>query len=69
MRELQIELRRTLTTDAMLTVLETKFNNTSTVTITADTVIFLLGKVLAKVVASRMPKEWTRFQKVTLIVT
>ena len=59
LRELHIELRSAITTDAMLSVLEAKLVNDTPAM--ADTVILVLAKVLAKVVASRVPAEWTRF--------
>ena len=77
LRELQIELKRTLTTDAMITVIENKLNNPSTtnveagqlLVITSEIVIFILGKVMAKVMNTRQQNDWVRFRQVCLDIT
>ena len=68
LRELQIEIKRTLTTNALLAVLETKLSQEQGENSGAnsETVIFILGKVLPKVVSTRQKNEWNRFSKVCL---
>ena len=60
LKELQIETRRALSTDALIKVLDSKLNPSETeVIITADVIIFLLGKALAKIINTRQVKDWT----------
>ena len=60
LQELQIETRRALSTDALIKVLDSKLNPSETeVIITADVIIFLLGKALAKIINTRQAKDWT----------
>ena len=71
LRELQLELKKTLTIDAFVTVLQAKFagreeTDCSNEYFKSETVIFLLGKALSKVINSRNNNDWTRFCKLSL---
>ena len=69
LRELHAEISRALSTDALIKALETKLANPESAPAlagSADTVILLLGKVMAKVVASRVPTDWARFRTLCL---
>ena len=60
LKELQVELKRTLTTAVLIEVLETRFSCEQT-ELSSEIVILLLVKVMAKTVNTRVKNELQMF--------